>query len=154
MCVCVCVTQSAVVPLRVNVRARMCVSCVVVLLLFTTEKKKPASCLGDNGDLCERRGSPPPGSANIFRTCRIPPDVRSNRLTLRTAKNGEKKIERNYIVAPPFLYTHINTNEGCARPEDINRCPLSGVSGVRVRTYIVLRVWPRPCEYCIHLSSH
>lgn len=72
-----------------RMRACVCVLRIVVLLLFTAEKK-PASCLGDSGDLCERHGSPPPGSANIFRTCRIPPDIRSNQLTLRAAKNEKK----------------------------------------------------------------
>jgi len=50
---------------------------------------------------------------------------------LLAAVQKKKKNRRNH------RFSSVCTNEG--RPKDINRCPLSGVSGVRVRTYTVLR---------------
>jgi len=94
----------------------------------------------------------PPGSANIFQTCRIPPDVRSERLAHRHNRQKKKKERRNY------RFGSVRTNVG--RSKDINRCPLSGVSGVRVRTYIVLRAYKHIYIYiytyillCVYYTS-
>jgi len=48
----------------------------------------------------------PPGSANIFRTCWIPPDIRSDRVCSPPSKKKkkERKIEET-IVSAPFVRT-------------------------------------------------
>jgi len=107
----------------------------ILLLLFTP---KTAPCLGDSGDLCSRCGCH--RGVRIFfgrvgspRTSVLTDMHTAIAITKKKKKKKKEENRRNY------RFSSVYTNEG--RPKDINRCPLSGVSGVRVRTYNVLRAY-------------